>query len=126
MLPSPILTATSGNIGRWIDTAKSQMVGDADKTLIESGTPEGRKRFLIILFANSFLALNCSFHATLRDYYSRIIAKNMGLHEAAAVAAFLSYVQDYIPEMVQLDFVDTDLAEQSVHPSVSEFLKRFG
>lgn len=125
MLPSPVLTATSENIGRWIDTAKSQRVSDADKVLVESGTPEGRKRFLVILFANSFLALNCSFHATLRDYYSRIIAKNMGLHEAAAVAGFLSYVHTHLPEMIQLDFVDTDLAEQSVHPSVSAFLERF-
>ena len=125
MLPSPILTATSENIGRWIGTAKSQMVSDEDKNLIESGTPEGRKRFLVILFANSCLALNCSFHATFRDYCSRIISKNLGIHEAASVAAFLSFVQGYVPEMVQLDFIDTDLAEQSIHPSVSAFLKRF-
>ncbi|MFA6288508.1 MAG: hypothetical protein WC661_14085 [Opitutaceae bacterium] len=125
MLLSPILPGTSANIARWIETAKSQPVGAEDKALIDSGTPEGRRRYLVILFAESFLTLDCSFHATVRDYCTRIIAMNLGFHEAKAVALFLDFVMPHVPDMVELEFIDLDLAEQLSGPAVTTFLSRF-
>ncbi len=125
MLPSPILIATPANIGRWIDTAKQMPVSDEEKALIESGGSDGRRLFFVILFARSFLKLNASFHATLRDYCTRIIDKNLAFHEAASVALFLDYMMTHVEEMVSVEFIEPELAELTIHPSVTDFIKRF-
>jgi|SRR5690606_18683852 len=125
MRPSPILVATPANIGRWIDTAKQMPVTDEEKALIDTGSPDGRRLFFVILFARSFLKLDASFHATLHDYCSRIIDKNLAFHEAASVALFLDYVMIHVAEMTAVEFINPELAELAIHPSVTTFIQRF-
>lgn len=125
MLPSPILPGTDDHVARWIDTAKQQRLTIEENALMDAGAAEGRKVFLIVLFTRSFLALGCSFHATVRDYCSRIIAKDLGFHETRAVAMFLSIVLPYVTELLEHDIIDIDLAALLGDESVGTYIQWF-
>ena len=125
MLPSPILPGTTDHISRWIETAKQQRLTVEENALMDAGEPAGRKVFLVVLFTRSFLAMGCSFHATVRDYCSRIIAKDLGFHETRAVAMFLSIVLPYVTELLEHDIIDPDLGALLGNESVGAFIHRF-
>jgi hypothetical protein len=115
------MPATSANVLRWIEVAKSQRVSDADKALIDSSSVEGRRRMLEILFGRSFLAMDYSFHATIRTYCECIVQGKFGIHDAANVRSLLSFVHPYTTEMIDTDFIDEGLAHLLAEPDVIRF-----
>ena len=124
MIFNPVLPATAENIGRWVDATTSQRVTDEDKLLIESGGLAGRKRYYELLFGASFLTLDRSFHASLRDYCARIIRRDFDMHQLEALGSFLSFVYPCVPEMIETEFIDIDLAGLLSAPEVAAFVSR--
>lgn len=119
---NPILPATFQNISLWSDTTRAQTLTDEDKHLIEAGGLPGRKRYFEIFYGRSFLKLDRSFHASVREYCTRIINRDFNGAEVAALGSFLSLIYPDAPEMIETEFIDLELAELLEHPQVAAFV----